>query len=411
MTTSSTDETDGADEPTGNGPAVDEAALSELARDNAAFALDLHGALADAEGGNLFLSPYSVSAALAMVYAGARGETETRMRETLRYASGEDVHPAFAGLRDALESRATAERPIEDEEVDAFRLAIASAVWGRGDYPFAGSYLDLLEEYYGAGLRRAAFADDPGGARDRINEWVAGETNEQIEDLLPEGALDPSTVLVLANAVYFAAGWEFAFDPDDTESGTFAALDGTGSAVPMMHQHLKTNYASFDGGEAVELPYTGGEVSMVLVLPDEGRFEAFERDLDADALDDLFEALGEAEGDLRLPRFEYETGVQLSTVLSDLGMEIAFESGADFGGMVDGESAGLRIDEVYHEAFVSVDEEGTEAAAATAAVVEESLPPASFDLTFDRPFLFCIRDRPTGAVLFLGRVVDAGATG
>jgi serpin B len=298
---------------------------------------------------------------------------------------------------------------MDGETVDAFRLAVANALWGREGFPFADDYLSLLEDHYGAGLRRADFAGDPEGARRRINDWVEEATEDRIEDLLPPDAVDPSTVLVLANAIFFKAGWESEFDPEDTESATFTALDGTESTVPTMRQNLRTNYASVPGVEAVELPYVGGSVSMVLLLPEEGTFREFERNLTAGRLFGVFEALGDSRGDVRLPRFEFDTEVQLSKALSDLGMPDAFGPEADFGGMVEGGGDRLLVDEVYHEAFVSVDEEGTEAAAATAAVVVETAAQRSFEVTFDRPFLFCIRDRPTDAVLFLGRVVDAGA--
>ncbi len=390
-------------------PSVDDEQLAELAAGNAAFALALHAHLASGSNENLFLSPYSISIALAMTYAGARGETEEQMRETLRYTLGEDVHPAFAGLKAALDERSTVEDPMDGDEVDAFQLEVANALWGRDDYPFAEAYLALLEEHYGAGLERADFTGDPEGERERINAWVADRTEDRIEDLLPQGSIDPSTVLVLTNAIYFMASWLQEFDPADTTDGTFTALDGTESTVPMMHQHLRTNYASVPGAEAVELPYVGEEVSMVLVLPDEGEFESFESDLDAETLFGIFEALGDASGDLAMPQFEFETEVQLSEVLADLGMPVAFDGGADFGGMIEGGGSGLWIDEVYHKSFVSVDEEGTEAAAATAVVMTESAPPDWGELRLDRPFIFCIRDRPTDAILFLGRVADAGA--
>ena len=404
--------TDGpTDTPSGTPPSGEPGApdeqLAELAAGNAAFALDLHRHLADGSSGNQFFSPYSVSVALAMTYAGARGETERQMREVLHYTLGEDVHPAFADMQAALEARSTTEDPEDGEDVDAFRLAVANAIWGREGYAFAEDYLALLEEHYGAGLRRADFTGDPDGERRRINEWIAGETEGRIDDLLPPGSLSPSTVLVLTNAIYFLAGWQFPFDPEDTENAQFTALDGTESTVPMMRRDLRTNYASVPGAEAIELPYVGGDVSMLLLLPEAGTFESFERDLTADRLFGIFEALGDASGDVRLPRFSYEYEVKLSEALAELGMPVAFGSGADFSGMVEG-GGGPWIDEVFHKAFVSVDEEGTEAAAATAVVMVESAPATSFDLTFDRPFIFCVRDRPTDAVLFLGRVVDVG---
>jgi len=389
-------------------PDVDERLLAELAADNAAFATDLHRHLADAEGGNQFVSPYSISVALAMTYAGARGETREQMAETLNYALGEDLHPAFDDMATALASRAVTEDPLDGEAVDAFQLSVANSLWAREGYSLAEDYLALVEAHYGAGLRRADFAGDPGGERQRINDWVAERTAGRIEDLLPPGSITAQTVLVLANAIYFMAGWLHEFDPEDTAEGTFGALDGSESTVPLMRQELRTNFARVQGARAVELPYVGEEVSMVLVVPDEGNFEAFERGLDADRLFGIFEELSDARGTVVLPRFEFETEVQLSETLAAMGMPAAFGAGADFGGMVPGDGSGPGIDEVFHKAFVSVDEEGTEAAAATAVVMAESAPPEFGEIRFDRPFLFCIRDRPTDAVLFLGRVVDAG---
>jgi serpin B len=381
--------------------------LEQLAAGNAAFATDLHRHLAAGTGDNIFVSPYSISVALAVTYAGARGETERQMRETLHYTLGQQIHPAFADLRSELESRETTEGSDEDE-VDAFQLSTANALWGREGYEFADDYLDLVEENYGGGLRRADFAGDPEGERSRINAWVAEQTEDRIEDLLPSGSITPGTVLVLTNAIYFLASWQQEFDPDDTEDGTFTALDGTESTVPMMRQGLRTDYASVSGAEAIELNYVGGEVSMVLILPEQGEFEAFERSLGGEMLFRIFESLGDASGDLAMPRFEFETSLQLSRALSSLGMPNAFSGSADFSGMVPSDGS-LWIDEVYHDAYVSVDEEGTEAAAATAVTMDASAPSRSFDLTFDRPFLLCIRDRPTNAVLFLGRVTDAGS--
>lgn len=401
------DDPEPADPPTGE-PATDDARLAELAAGNATFALDLHAALADGDRGNTFFSPYSISAALAMTVAGAEGTTREEMRAALSYTLGEEIHPAFEDLRTELEARETARDPVDDEEVDAFQLAVANAIWGREGFPFDEDFLALLERHYGAGLREADFAGDPEGERQRINEWVAEATEDRIEDLLPRGSISPQTALVLTNAIFFMASWEQQFDPANTSEGTFTALDGSESTVPLMRQNIRTPYADFEGGQAVELPYVGGDVSMVLIRPEEGNFEAFEQSLTAEGLFGIFDALGDARGDLVLPKFEVETALQLSGPLSELGMASAFGAEANFAGMVEGDSAGLAIDEVYHDAFVTVDEEGTEAAAATAVVVDESAPPTWGELRFDQPFLFCIRDRPTDAVLFLGRVVDAG---
>ncbi|QOS12524.1 serpin family protein [Haloferax gibbonsii] len=398
-----------SDEPPTGEPSVDDERLAALAAGNAEFALDLHRQVASEQGGNQFLSPYSISVALAMTYAGARGTTREQMEATLHYTLGEDVHPAFADLRAALEERETTRNPVDGGEADAFRLAVANALWGREGYAFSADYLDRLDSNYGAGLRRADFAGDPDGERERINEWVADRTEGRIENLLPAGSVTPDTALVLTNAIYFMAQWAHTFDPEDTEDGTFTALDGGESTVPLMRQELKANYADLPSAQAVELPYLGREVSMVLLLPDEGEFESYERNLNASRLFGVFEEMRERIGDVVLPRFEFETEVQLSEALSNLGMPAAFGSDADFGGMAEGDGATLAIDEVFHKSFVSVDEEGTEAAAATGVPVATSLPPSWGELRFDRPFLFCIRDRPTDAILFYGRVVDAGA--
>ncbi|KAB1198333.1 MULTISPECIES: serpin family protein [Haloferax] len=398
------------DEPPTGEPGVDDERLAALAAGNAEFALELHNHLAANTGGNQFLSPYSISVALAMTYAGARGDTRQQMEDVLHYTLGEEIHSAFADLQAELDSRQTATDPVDDSEVDAFQLSVANTLWGADGYPFSDDYLGLLEEHYGAGLREADFAGDPDGERERINDWVADQTEDRIEDLLPAGSITPQTVLVLTNAIYFMASWLHKFDPENTEDGTFTALDGTESTVPLMHQEMdRVNYASIPGAQAVELPYIGEDVSMVLILPDEGTFEEFEQNLTAAQLFGIFEEMSDATGSLVFPRFEFETEVQLSKALSELGMPIAFGGGADFGGMVEGGQGGLFIDEVFHKSFVSVDEDGTEAAAATAVVMLESLPPSWGELRFDRPFLFCIRDRPTDAILFLGRVTDAGA--
>lgn len=411
-------------------PSAPTARLRDLVAGNADFATSLHDRLVEADDAdNVFFSPYSVSMALAMTYAGAAGEAEAAMREALRFSLGEETHPAFAALQDELDEReTTAGGPgggdggpdggdggngdtgdeEDDDAVDAFQLSVANALWGEAEFPFADEYLDTVDEHYGGGFNEADFAGDPDGERERINDWVEEATDERIEDLLPEGSITPQTVLVLTNAIYFMASWEQEFDPEETVDGTFTALDGTESTVPMMVQDLRTNYAELPGAQAIELPYVGGDVSMVLVVPDEGRFEEIETELSGETLFGVFEALGDASGDLRMPSFEYEFDAALSETLRELRMGAAFGPDADFSHMVTGGN-GPGVDEVFHEAFVSVDEEGTEAAAATAVTMVESAPPESFDLTIDRPFLFYIRDRPTDAVLFVGRVTDAGA--
>jgi serpin B len=330
------------------------------------------------------------------------------MRETLHYALGEDLHPAFADLQVTLEGGA---EDGDEGRSSEFQLSGANAVWGREGASFADSYRDVLRTYYGPGVREAAFETDPEGERRRTNDWVAEQTDGKIEELLPGEAVTPGTLLVLVNAIYFSGEWWWQFDPERTTDATFTALDGAESSVPMMHLDVpETPFASVEGARALELRYRGGGVSMVLILPDEGTFESYEASLDAERLFGTLDDLETGEGTVRLPRFEFETSLALSETLASLGMPAAFDGGsADFGGMVEGGDGSLSLDEAYHEAYVAVDETGTEAAAATGGAVIDSSDSVPFDLTFDRPFLFCIRDRRTDTVIFLGRVVDAGA--
>jgi serpin B len=389
---------------------VSEEALEALVEGNTRFAFDLFETLAD--DGNLFVSPYSVSVALAMTYAGARGETETEMEETLRFGlDQEELHPAFNALAVELGERSEAE--VDDDEGDPFALHAVNALWGLEGYPYREAYLETVERNYGAGFNEVDFRDDPEGAREAINAWVAEHTEDRIDDLLPEGSIDELVRLVLTNAIYFQATWAKTFSEDRTEEASFTALSGETSTVPMMRQSESFPYAAVDGTQVVELPYVGEEVSMVVVLPPEGEFEAFEEGFDADRYTELVSALEDREGRIELPRFEFESSVALQEALEALGMPIAFdEHEADFDGMIDLEAAGenVYIDDVYHDSYVAVDEEGTEAAAATAVVMRaESAPADPFEMVVDRPFLFAIRDRPTGTVLFLGRVLDAAA--
>lgn len=412
-------------------PDVEDEQLRELVHQTNGFAFDLFRELLD-DGGNLFASPVSVSLALAMAYAGARDETRSQMSETLRYTLADDaLHEAFEALQRELDSRGAGEEEPEQQATGAqagnaqgaddaetedepvpFELTIANAVWGQADYPFEEPYLETLADHYGGGLREVEYRAEPESARRAINEWVADQTEERITDLLPEGAVDELTRLVLANAVYFLANWQHPFPEAQTSQATFTALDGTDHEVPMMRENRSWQYATVDGAQAVELPYVGGDVSMLVVLPPAGEFESYERALDGETVAGLVDALASREGSVQLPRFEFDAGFQLRSVLARMGMPDAFDpEEADFSGVADFEATGepLFVDDVYHEAYVAVDEAGTEAAAATGVVMgTTSVPTDPFEFVADRPFLFCIRDRPTETILFLGRVVDPG---
>ena len=386
-------------------PDVNEAELTTLVSGNSALAFDLYQAFRE-EDGNLFYSPYSISLALAMTYAGARGETAQQMADTLHFVLSPDaLHPAFNSLDIELSQRGEGAEGTDDE---GFRLNIVNAIWGQKDYQFLTTFLDVLAENYGAGLRLLDFVNTPEESRLTINNWVSDQTEGRIEDLIPQGVIDTLTRLVLTNAIYFNAAWQYPFDEDMTEDGPFYLLDGGEVIVPMMSQTESFGYAEGDEYQAVELPYDGGELSMVILLPQAGHFDAFERSLDAQQVDAIMGRLEYSQVSLTLPKFEFESGFGLKETLAAMGMPVAFSGGADFSGMTGNRD--LFIADVIHKAFVSVDEAGTEAAAATAVVMElTAVPGVPVEVTADRPFIFLIRDIETGTILFVGRIVDPSA--
>ena len=386
-------------------PDVPESDLEQLVEGNSTFAFDLYQALKGEEG-NLFYSPYSISMALAMTYAGARGETEQQMAETLKFLLPQDeLHPSFNSLDILLGQRGEGAQGKDEE---GFRLNIVNAIWGQKDYKFLDEFLDVLAENYGAGLRILDFINQTEESRVTINDWVSDQTEGRIKDLIPPGVISSLTRLVLTNAIYFNAAWEYPFDENATHDGPFYLLDGTEVTVPMMGQTESFRYAEGDGYQAVELPYDGRELSMVILLPEEGQFETFEGSLDASLVDAIIGDLKSQEVALTMPKFEFESEFGLKDTLSAMGMPIAFTDAADFSGMTGGKD--LQIAEVIHKAFVSVDEAGTEAAAATAVVMElTAMPEEPVEVTVDHPFIFLIRDIETGTILFVGRVVNPGA--
>ncbi len=386
-------------------PDVPEEDITVLTDGNLAFALDLYHQV-KAKDENLFYSPYSISVALAMTYAGARGETAQQMAETLHYdLPQEKLHPAFNALDQILASRGEEELP--EDSGDPFQLSIANALWGQKDYHFEQAFLDTVAENYGAGLRLLNFLEKAEEARQTINQWVYEKTEGKIEDLIPKGGVGAATRLVLTNAIYFNASWLEKFPQDRTEDGPFHTLEGETVTVPMMSYASPQNFRYQDGSnyQVVELPYVGHKVSMLVIVPDEGAFGSFEEGL---SLEKMQEILGNLEGQavsLTFPKYEFESELSLARILAEMGMPAAMSGEADFSGMTG--SKDLFISDVFHKAFVSVDEEGTEAAAATAVVMTESAMPASpVELTVDRPFFFLIRDNETGAVLFFGRVLN-----
>ena len=376
--------------------------LPKLVQGNNAFALALYEALRS-DDHNLFFSPYSISAALAMTYAGARGETEAQMAKTLRFALPQaGLHPSFQALAAELEKRGEGARASDGE---GFRLNIANALWGQEDYTFLESYLELLSAHYGAGMERVDFSQAE-KARGQINDWVSRKTEERIQDLIPQGGVNELTRLVLTNAIYFNAAWATQFDEARTEDGPFKRLDGSQVQVPMMSQTESLNYALDGGFLAVELPYDGREMSMVIVLLEPGRLDVYDRPLSAETVEKLLAGLAPQQVKLTMPKFEFDARFSLRETLSKMGMPAAFSADADFTGMT--AERELFISDVFHKAFVKVDENGTEAAAATAVVVGLTSfnPVEPVEVRVDRPFVFLVRDVKTGTILFMGRVVD-----
>jgi serpin B len=392
-----------SDKPRVTSQDVSKTDLALLIEGNSAFAFELYQALREKDG-NLFYSPHSISLALAMTYAGARGDTENQMGDALRFLLPQDrLHAAFNSLDLELASRGEGAEGKDDE---GFRLHIINAIWGQKDYKFLSTYLDMLAENYGAGLRILDFMKEPEQSRMTINDWVSEQTEERIKDLIPQGAIDELTRLVLTNAIYFNAAWQYPFDEDATSEGDFFLLNGDKVTVPMMRQTASFGYAVEDGYQALELPYDGRELSMVILMPEQGKFASFEASLSRQLVDSIIQKIGYRQVALSIPKFEYKSSFGLKQPLTTLGMEDAFiPEAADFSGM-DGRRD-LFIQDVLHKAFVSVDEAGTEAAAATAVIVgTTSMPPEPIEVKIDRPFIYLIRDIETGTVLFVGRVLN-----
>lgn len=377
-----------------------------MARSVNAFAVDLYGAIRGE--GNRFFSPYSVSAAIAMTRAGAGDETADQIDTVLHFPPELGRHQR--ALRTALTPRQVREYDERGKErkVPAYELNVANALWGQEGFAFQPAYLDALEQDYGAPLFRTDFRQ-PEQARKAINAWVEKQTRDKIRDIVPRGQPTPDTRLVLANAIYFKGGWTDRFPEGATKERTWHKLDGTKKTSPLMRRIGRSGYTEDDAVQVAELTYRGSDTSMVVILPKaKDGLPAVERSLTTERLTAWLGALRTQKLDLQLPRFEFTYARELSQDLVQLGMTRAFQNGqADFSGIT-GE-APLFIGPIFHKAFVGVDEEGTEAAAATVIMmptgaVERPSPPKPF--VADHPFLFLIRHRTTGTILFMGRLVE-----
>lgn len=391
-----------SDKPRDTSPAIEAGQMDLLVEGNNQFALELYRQLSR-EGGNLFLSPYSISAALAMTWAGAEGETENEMARTMRYQLAQEaLHAAFNSLDIELASRGEG---AEGKDGEGFKLNIANAIWGQQDFRFLDGFLDTLAINYGAGLRLLDFAGRPEESRITINDWVARQTEDRIKDLIKQGLISSATRLVLTNAIYFNAAWEYPFDEDETTPGKFYLADGSAVDVEMMHHSRQFGYAEAENYQAVELRYDGGELSMVILLPRENDLAGFVSGLDSAALEEILGSLRSANVNLAMPKFEYESEFSLKSTLEAMGMSQAFSDMADFSGMTGGKD--LFIRDVVHKAFVSLDEAGTEAAAATAVIMDLTAMPAQpVDVSVDHGCTYLIKDNLTGTILFMGSLAN-----
>lgn len=374
--------------------------LAQLAAGQNTFATDLYQKLRDTPG-NLFFSPYSLATALTMTYAGARGNTQAQMAQVLHITLPDArQHAAAATLNWAL----------YPPQGSSMRLNTANALWAQRDLPLQADFMAVMKQHYGVGVKPTDFQQAPEAARVAVNDWASAQTAGKITDLIPPGAISADTRLVLANAIYFKADWLLPFDKALTRDEPFTRLDGSERRVPMMFMQEPTDlaYGAGDGYQAVTLEYTGTLIAMTVIVPDRGRLDAVEGNLSADWLRTSMSAMTRRKVVLGLPKFHAGSTFSLADALGELGMSDAITAEkADFSGM-DG-ARDLFIGAVLHKAVVEVDEMGAEAAAASAVEMRAGsiqVKEALVALTVDRPFLVVIHDRQTGAILFLGRVVD-----
>jgi serpin B len=382
--------------------AAPQADLAALARGNTTFGLDLYAQLRR-QPGNAFLSPFSISTALAMTAAGAGGETARQMADVLKFPFATDrVDAAFETLVRSV--RPAGEKP-------AYALHTANALWGQRGYHFLPRFVATLRGPFAAGFEELDFRSAPEDARRTINTWVEEQTAGKIRDLIASGFLDAQTRLVLTNAIYFKGDWSRPFHREQTREGDFRDGGGETHRVPLMHQTARFGYAEDDTSQTLELPYVGGDLAMVVILPRKADgLPALEAGLTPDALAQRLGRLESRPVDVALPRFKLTSTFELTRPLSALGMTLPFSDRADFSG-INGGSEPLQISAVIHKAFVDVNEVGTEAAAATAVGIRalSAIPQPPVSFRADHPFLFLIRDRRTDSVLFLGSLTKPGS--
>ncbi len=400
---------DDADAPSQSSPPVTvfDSDLDAAAASLDAFSTDLYGRVSDARG-NLILSPASVAMALGMTYQGATGETAAELRTALRVEASnlepQTWHAAMGQLGSAWTTP-----PPGDHRTPPPEVALANRLFGADRLTFEQPFLEASERAYGAPMERLDFSA-PDRARTHINDWVEDQTHDRIVDLIPRSGVDADTALVLANAVYFKGQWQHTFKEGATHDAPFSTAAGKAVDVPTMRNTASYRYAATDDVTLVELPYTGGGFAMLIAMPSEpAGLGALEDSLDPATLRAWQASLQSERIALSMPKFRIEpsSSLALGKALREMGLRRAFTDAAQFDRMVTSADAGVKISGVFHKGFIKVDENGTEAAAATAVgMTTTSIPAKPKPLAIDRPFMFFLRHAETGTILFMGRVVD-----
>ena len=373
-----------------------EAGVAELVSGNNQFAFDLYHKLNESTSGNIFFSPWSISSALGMTYEGARSTTAEEMKNTLHFPENDLTRrSSFASLYNTLNK---GEKP--------YALHTANALWAEQDFKFLDSFFETTRKYYLSEIRNMDFRNNADASRKEINSWVEQQTHNKIKDLIPSGFITPLTRLVLTNAIYFKGNWLTQFDEKNTTEADFLANDMQTVKVQMMSltgEKAEFPYAETDELQLLELPYSGEEISMLLILPKES-MDLVENSLNVDKLKELNAMLSKQRVDVFIPKFKFETKYFIAKDLAEMGMPTAFSLAADFSGMTGQKD--LAIDQVIHQAFVEVNEEGTEAAAATAVIMRELAVPDYKVFRADHPFIFIIKENSTDQILFMGKVAN-----
>lgn len=374
-----------------------EQGIKEVIEANNEFAFDLYSELNKSESGNIFYSPYSISAALAMTYEGAKGQTAKEMKSVFHFPESNVLRPNFAAIYNDI-----------NKENDQYELKTGNALWVQQDYPFLADYMNRVEKYYGGKAANVDFINETEKTRQTINSFIEAQTNGKIKDLIPDGALNALTRLVLTNAIYFKGTWQWQFDEKKTQEQNFKITPDNIVQAQMMRMNpekTRFNYAQSDDLQILELPYKGDRISMLILLPKDD-LKSIEKNLTSEKLNEYKSEMTETKLDsIVIPKFEFDTKYFMKETLANLGMSTAFTVDADFSGMTGIKD--LFIDFVIHQAYVKVDEEGTEAAAATAVgMALTAMSEQTNDFIADHPFIFIIQDKTNANTLFLGRVID-----